>query len=435
MTADDIPEAPREGQLGRPAVAFLATGENVDHVVGGVLRAKRHGHVPLIVTRDGTADEAIELAGLLGVETISLTSQGLVSDVETTIATRGRELGVPGVVYYGAPDGPVDVSSAESVSRTAAEFVTTVSEPAPEPAPIDVLVAIPAYNEASRIGEIVQEARQYSDAVVVIDDGSSDETATIAREAGATVIEHGYNRGYGAAIGSALRVADEWNVEYLITIDGDGQHDPADISRVEQVHNQSDADIVIGSRFDGGQSSDIPPIREFGIRAINTLLNATFRSLNRGAGITDTQSGFRSYNRDAIRMLTEKNVTGDMGASIYILYFAAEHGLSFDEVGINVDYDVEDPNTMPAVTHGQILIRTLFRIVENDQPIFVLAVPGLLLVLVGVGFGYWTTLNYLQTATFPLGLSITAVFFTLVGLFATFTGILLHALNRQRRST
>ncbi|WP_336329174.1 hypothetical protein [Haloarcula sp. CGMCC 1.2071] len=61
-------------------------------------------------------------------------------------------------------------------------------------------------------------------------------------------------------------------------------------------------------------------------------------------------------------MLTEKNVSGDMGASVYILYFAAKHGLSFDEVEINVDYDVEDPNTIPAVIHGQILIRTLFRV-------------------------------------------------------------------------
>ncbi|WP_336329173.1 hypothetical protein [Haloarcula sp. CGMCC 1.2071] len=76
--------------------------------------------------------------------------------------------------------------------------------------------------------------------------------------------------------GSALRVDDEWDVEYLVTVDGDGQPDPADSSHVTQAHNQSDADIVIGSRFDSRQSDNIPLIREFRIRTINTLLNTTF---------------------------------------------------------------------------------------------------------------------------------------------------------------
>jgi hypothetical protein len=92
-----------------------------------------------------------------------------------------------------------------------------------------ISVAIPAYNEAETIAEVVVETREYADEVVVIDDGSADDTAARACDAGATVIEHDHNEGYGAALRTAFETADRRGVDHLVVLDGDGQHDPTDI--------------------------------------------------------------------------------------------------------------------------------------------------------------------------------------------------------------
>jgi len=92
-----------------------------------------------------------------------------------------------------------------------------------------VLAAIPAYNEEAAIADVVTETKQYADLVLVIDDGSSDDTVLLAKEAGATVIEHEENGGYGAALRTAFREANRRRADHLVILDGDGQHDPSDI--------------------------------------------------------------------------------------------------------------------------------------------------------------------------------------------------------------
>ena len=112
-----------------------------------------------------------------------------------------------------------------------------------------VLVCIPAFNEASKIAEIIEKSKKYSYAVIVYDDGSTDGTYELARTAGATVIKSPKNTGYGTAIRALFQAAREQNADIMITLDSDGQHDPDHIPRlIEPIHKQN-FDIVIGSRF------------------------------------------------------------------------------------------------------------------------------------------------------------------------------------------
>src|SRR5207249_10707974 len=112
-----------------------------------------------------------------------------------------------------------------------------------------ILAAIPAYNEGATIGSVVLKARQFASEVVVIDDGSTDDTANIAALAGAEVIRHHVNRGYGAAVRTCLMHARENGADILVILDGDGQHPPELIPRVVQPVADGEADVSIGSCF------------------------------------------------------------------------------------------------------------------------------------------------------------------------------------------
>ncbi|MBT9133124.1 MAG: Undecaprenyl-phosphate mannosyltransferase [Firmicutes bacterium] len=112
-----------------------------------------------------------------------------------------------------------------------------------------VIVAIPCFNTKPAIAGVVSRARRYVDQVVVIDDGSHDGTAEAARAAGALVVNHGVNRGYGEAIKSCFEVAKANAADVLVILDGDGQHNPDEIPQLLAPMLQGEADLVIGSRF------------------------------------------------------------------------------------------------------------------------------------------------------------------------------------------
>src|SRR4030042_682944 len=111
------------------------------------------------------------------------------------------------------------------------------------------MVGIPAVNEENSIARVVMEAQKFADAVVVCDDGSVDMTAEIARRLGAEVVRHEENSGYGTAIRSLFERAREFGADILVTLDADGQHNPAEIGTVVSPIVAGQADVVIGSRF------------------------------------------------------------------------------------------------------------------------------------------------------------------------------------------
>lgn len=207
-----------------------------------------------------------------------------------------------------------------------------------------VLAIIPAYNEAGYIEAIVKKTRPYTDQVVVVDDGSSDQTAEYAIQAGAHVIIHKHNGGYGEAIKSGLNEAKSLQADIVVTIDGDGQHDPREIPSIVKPILDGRADIVIGSRF-LDHHNNVPAYREFGIKVITGLYNA-FSSMK----VSDAQSGFRAYNEKALSLLLPLRETG-MSISIEIIIKARRLGLRMAEAPITVVYHGES-STINPVTHG-----------------------------------------------------------------------------------
>ena len=160
-----------------------------------------------------------------------------------------------------------------------------------------VCALIPAFNEAATIAEVVTGVRPHVQAVVVVDDGSADETAARAEAAGARVIRHAENRGKGHAVRSGLAQILALDFSHVLLIDGDGQHRPEDVPRMLQAARDSDADLVVGARvFD---KSQMPRSRYYsntiGSRALSSFI---------GSPIEDSQSGFRLIRCDALRGLT-----------------------------------------------------------------------------------------------------------------------------------
>jgi len=145
------------------------------------------------------------------------------------------------------------------------------------------IVLIPAFNEESKIASLVSQCKAFLP-VVVVDDGSSDATARLAQEAGATVLMHVHNQGKGAALKTGFQYALKKGCRWAITIDADGQHDPREIPLFIQAFTKSQADLIIGQR----DFSSMPPVR----RLANTL-GRFFISRVVGRTIPDNQSGYR----------------------------------------------------------------------------------------------------------------------------------------------
>ena len=221
-----------------------------------------------------------------------------------------------------------------------------------------VVVAVPCYNTARSIADVVTKASQHADHVIVIDDGSSDDTAQAARAMGALVVNHASNRGYGEAIKSCFRAAKAHDPTALVILDGDRQHNPDEIPHIISPILKGEADLVIGSRF-LGHDHNMPRYRRVGIRTINFLWN--FGSKTR---VTDTQSGFRAYGRKALRdlSLTERG----MSISIEILEKARRKGDIIKEVPISCFYVPSTLNSR-AIRHGLSVALSVVRIRLKDS--------------------------------------------------------------------
>jgi glycosyltransferase involved in cell wall biosynthesis len=160
------------------------------------------------------------------------------------------------------------------------------------------LAVVPAYNEAATVAEVVTQLRHETPQfdVVVIDDGSTDDTARRAEQAGARVLRLPFNLGIGGAVQAGFKYADEYGYDYMVQVDGDGQHDPGEIGKLFAGLDASGRpDMICGSRFASATGYVAPVSRRTGIHVFAFLLSRLLRQ-----PVTDPTSGFRLYNRRAI---------------------------------------------------------------------------------------------------------------------------------------
>lgn len=234
-----------------------------------------------------------------------------------------------------------------------------LSGPYPRP---QTIAAIPAYNEAKYIADIIKNTKKYVDQVIVIDDGSIDGTHKIAEETGAAVVRHKVNMGKGTAINTAFKITREIRSFAMVLLDGDGQHDPEAIPALLEPIYQKKADIVVGSRF--MTNNHIPKYRILGQSVLNFTTN-----LGSGIKLTDTQSGFRAFSRKAIESLS----FCERGFSVEseMQFRAKEFGLKVMEVPIVTNYNGETKRS--PVTHG---FGVLFRVIKLTWDKYLTSFPA-----------------------------------------------------------
>jgi glycosyltransferase involved in cell wall biosynthesis len=283
-----------------------------------------------------------------------------------------------------------------------------------------IVAAIPAFNVEKSIARVILLAKKSVDMVIVCDDGSKDMTGDISRSLGAKVIVHEHNMGYGAALSTLFKEAKRAGADVMVTIDGDGQHDPREIEKLTGPVSSGEADVVIGSRFLKGGQSGMPGYRRVGVATINKVSGQMAY-----AGITDSQSGYRAYDRKAIELLSPSEM--GMGASTEILSRAGEAHLKILEVPVEISYD-EGSSTHNPVYHGLDVLLSTVKQLSIKHPLIFYGVPGFASLLVALGFWYWTLSLFEQTHALVTNLALIAVASTVVGLVFMAVAVMLWVL-------
>lgn len=284
------------------------------------------------------------------------------------------------------------------------------------------IAAMPAYNEEGSIARMVLGCKKYVDHVIVVDDGSSDATAELAASAGAHVVRHELNAGYGVALRTCFETAREMGADRMVIIDADGQHDPKEIPQVLQPLDRG-VDLVIGSRFCNGNGREIPAYRKVGMKVLDITTNFLG-----GLSVTDTQSGFRAYGKRAIDCICIDD--DGMSAGSEILLQAKDNRLKVEEVEIHCSYAVERASTENPVSHGIKVLLYLLQDMELRRPLFYFTLPGMVLAAIGIGIGLELLRTFYHGGQLSYGLTMLMILTTLVGSFMAFTGIILHAISR-----
>lgn len=215
-----------------------------------------------------------------------------------------------------------------------------------------VCVVIPAFNEGKTIGKLVRRLLSCADGVVVVDDGSTDDTSGQAEDAGAVVLKHDKNSGKGASLRTGFDYALRAGCEQIITIDADGQHDWREVPLFVSEAERSGADIVLGTRM--GSREGMPFIR----MATNVVTSLIVSILSRQK-ITDSQTGYRLMKREVLEKVDL--VTSNYETESEILIKASRKGFKVSEVPIRTIYGGESSN-INRLTDTLRFIRLVIRI-------------------------------------------------------------------------
>jgi glycosyltransferase involved in cell wall biosynthesis len=227
----------------------------------------------------------------------------------------------------------------------------------------DICVVIPAYNEARTIASVVREVSQAvpGAGIVVVNDGSTDETAQAAEAAGATVLSLPLNLGIGGAVQAGYRFADNHGYQIAVQVDGDGQHDPYEVGRIVEPLAAQRADMVVGSRWLGRGDYTAAKNRRIGMRLLSALV-----SLRGGQRFTDTTSGFRAVGPRALRLFAGE-YPSDF-PEVETLIVAVRHGLRVTEVPVSMRPRSEGRSSIAGVRSAYYMARvSLSVLVGNHQ--------------------------------------------------------------------
>lgn len=287
-----------------------------------------------------------------------------------------------------------------------------------------LMAAMPVFNEEETVGSVILGCMEHVDEVLCVDDGSSDASSRIARKLGATVHHHRANRGYGGALKTIFRIAQERRARALIILDSDGQHEAADIPNLLAPIFSGEADVVIGSRFvTGGAGESMPTYRAMGIKVITAASN-----LSSDLNIKDTQSGFRAFGPRALKRL-RIDLDG-MESCLEILNTCKELDLGVREVPTRIRYDVPKGSRYTALSHGFTVLSFALISLSQKKPLLFFGLPGVSLLATGAAIGM-RALNEVEgltdgTVSLSVGPGLTAAWIGMLGAALCFTALVLH---------
>jgi len=282
-----------------------------------------------------------------------------------------------------------------------------------------LVVLIPCHNQERFIGSVVLKAREHADRVIVVDKGSTDTTAAIARSAGATIVEGDKTSTDAAVMNVAFKQALEFDPKAVIIMDGDWQRMSEQLPMVSAPVLNGEADLVVGSRY-VENTVDIPHKRVIGHWALNSVIDTLSE-----VSMMDSQSGFRAFSKQAAEKIST-------GGSVFTANSeqpstANDHKLKVMEVPITV-HNTEVPKRS-IINHGTQAFNGVLKLVSQHRPLLFFGVPGLLSLLIGLVMGFAVMGTYQVEGSFPTLLTLGTALLLINGTVATFTGIILHTLR------
>ncbi len=283
----------------------------------------------------------------------------------------------------------------------------------------NILVIIPAFNEARLIGSVILKIKQFVNEIVVVNDGSTDDTAEIALAAGAEVITLENNQGKGAALNAGLDYARSKNPEAIVIIDADGQHLPEELNRIVSPIVQNQADITIGSRYIAN-TSNTPTHRKVGHKFLNSITG-----MISGIRVSDSQSGYRAFSPKAYQVL-RFNSTG-FSVESEMQFLASEHGLIILDVPITIQYLEKEKRS--AWKQGVTVLNGIISLTGQYRPLLFFGVPGIISLAIGVIWGLIVINQYIKLGQLAIGYAMICVLLCLFGLTLFSTGITLHSIR------
>ena len=304
-----------------------------------------------------------------------------------------------------------------------------------ESKPISLVVIIPALNEAATIGQVVRDIPRDIPNVgdvscVVVNDGSTDNTATVAAEAGAKVVGFGHNRGLGAAFAEGLRTALGLGADVIVNIDADGQFNPADIPKLVGPIVRGEADMVTASRFaDRNLVPEMPWVKKWGNRRVANLVNKLAEQ-----NLHDVSCGFRAYSRDAALRAT---LLGGHTYTHEVILELAFRGMRMSEFPVEV-VGVRKVGTSRVAgnlwKYGWNSLLIILRAYRDYRPMRVFGGISLLFLIPAVLCGCFIFLHYLRTGQFSpyIFVGFLAAGLGFVSFICYITALLAGMMNRLR---
>jgi len=270
---------------------------------------------------------------------------------------------------------------------------------------------------------VVLGARQHALRVIVVDDGSQDKTAELAKLARAQVLVHPHNLGKGAALKTGFHAARDADI--IVTMDSDGQHEAEEIPRLLEPILKGEADVVNGSRYlNGNSDTETPAYRRVGQNVLDTATNISGK-----INVTDSQSGFRAFAGHTIPVF--RFHSHDYTIESEMLIEASKAGLRIVEVEISATYGEETHHKKNPISHGVGVLVRILQDMEFNRPLYYFTFPGLILVFVGMILGLKFFGEYLGGQMTTLLPTTLAALLTILGTFMAFTGLILHSVSRM----